>query len=301
MICRISLALALLLSLDPLYLCGESSLESRLGRLAKEHQGKVALAVKNLETGECYYLNADEAMPTASLIKIAVLIETYQQAQEGKLRLTDRVMLRNSDKVPGSGILTDHFSDGASFSLRDAVRLMIAFSDNTGTNLVLDRTGIKAVNQRMESWGFPNTKINAKVFRGSTTSVDRARTRRYGLGSTTAREMVGLLEELQLGQRLRPSLKLAILNHLLKNADKDKFKSLLPPDTLVAHKDGSTSDTRTDAGLIHTPGGIVAVCVLTTDNKDHRWRPDNAGNVLCARVAKEVYDHFAGSAVSRSK
>jgi beta-lactamase class A len=295
MIARFGLAVGLLFSLCPLCLGGESSLESRLAPLAKAHKGKVALAVKNLETGESYFLNADEVMPTASLIKVAVLIEAYQQVQEGKLKLTDRVTLRAADKVPGSGILTDHFSDGANFSLRDAVRLMIAFSDNTATNLVLDRTSIVAVNERMEAWGFPNTKINAKVFRGSTTSVAPERTRRYGLGSTTAREMVRLMEELQLGQRCRPALKQAMLNHLTKNADKDKFKRLLPSDVVVAHKDGSTNDTRTDAGLIHTRGGIVAVCVLTTDNKDHRWLQDNAGNLLCARVAKEIYDHFTAA------
>jgi beta-lactamase class A len=268
-------------------------LETRLAPLAKAHKGKVAIAVKNLETGESYYLNADEAMPTASLIKVAVLIELYQQVQEDKLKLTDQVTLHDADKVPGSGILTEHFSDGANFSLRDAARLMIAFSDNTATNLVLDRVGIKSVNQRMEAWGFPNTKINAKVYRGSTTSVDPARTKRYGLGSTTARELVGLLEELQVSDRCRPLLKQTILNHLAHNADKDKFKRLLPAGVRVVHKDGSTNDTRTDAGLIHTPAGIVAVCVLTTDNKDRSWRTENAGNVLCARVAKEVYDHFA--------
>ncbi len=71
-----------------------ASLEARLAPLAKDHKGKVALAVKNLETGESYYLHADEVMPTASLIKIAVLIELYQQAQEGKIKLTDRVTLR---------------------------------------------------------------------------------------------------------------------------------------------------------------------------------------------------------------
>ncbi len=268
-------------------------LESRLAPLAEAHKGKVAIAVKNLQTGESYFRNADEVMPTASLIKVAVLIELYQQAQEGKVKLTERVTLRKADKVPGSGVLTDHFSDGADFSLRDAARLMIAFSDNTATNLVLERTGIKPVNESMKEWGFPETRINAKVFRGSTTSVDRARTRRYGLGSTTAREMAGLMEQLQMSDRLRPVYKLAALNHLSKNDDKYKFKSLLPESVVVMHKDGSTNDTRTDAGLIHTPGGIVAVCVLTTNNKDHRWKPDNAGNVLCARVAKEVYDHFA--------
>jgi beta-lactamase class A len=291
-----ALFLGSLLTADPTPL-----LEARLAPLAKAHKGKVAVAVKNLETGESYYHNADEVMPTASLIKIAVLIDLYQQAQEGKLKLTDRVTLRAADKVPGSGILTDHFSDGTEFSLRDAARLMIAFSDNTATNLVLERVGIQSVNQRMKEWGCPETRINAKVYRGSTTSVDPARTRRYGLGSTTAREMVSLLEQLQMSDRCRPLYKLTILNHLAKNADKDKFKHLLPPEVVVIHKDGSTSDTRTDAGLIHTPGGIVAVCVLTTDNKDHRWQPDNAGNVLCARVAKEVYDYFAAAKTSRTQ
>ena len=279
----------------------ETSLEARLAPLIEAHKGKVALAVKNLETGESYYRNADEVMPTASLIKIAVLIDLYQQAQEGKLKLTDRVTLRAADKVPGSGILTEHFSDGAEFSLRDAARLMIAFSDNTATNLVLDHVGIKSVNERMKEWGFPETRLNAKVYRGSTTSVDAARTRRYGLGSTTAREMAGLLEQLQTSDRLRPFYKQAVLNHLSKNADKDKFKRLLPADVVVIHKDGSTSDTRTDAGLIHTPGGIVAVCVLTTKNKDRRWRSDNAGNLLCARVAKEVHDHFTAAKKSPTK
>jgi len=289
------LLVSTLFAADP---AAETGLEARLAPLAKNHDGKVALAVKNLQTGDSYYHNADEVMPTASLIKIAVLIELYSQAQEGKLNLSDRVTLRSADKVPGSGILTEHFSDGAEFSLRDAARLMIAFSDNTATNLVLERTGIQSVNKRMEEWGFSQTRINAKVFRGSTTSVDPARTRRYGLGSTTAREMVDLLEQLQTSDRLRPFYKLAVLNHLSKNEDKYKFKRLLPDGVVVMHKDGSTNDTRTDAGLIHTPNGIVAVCVLTTDNKDRRWVANNAGNLLCAHVAKEVYDYFSPKPVS---
>jgi beta-lactamase class A len=293
-----ALLLGTLLAADP---PPPSTLEARLAPLAKDHKGKVAVAVKNLKTGEGYYRNADEVMPTASLIKIAVLIELYRQVQDDKLKPTERIALRAADKVPGSGILTEHFSDGAEFSLRDAARLMIAFSDNTATNLVLDRVGIKSVNERMKEWGFAETRLNAKVYRGSTTAVDPERSRRYGLGSTTAREMVGILEQLQTGDRLRPESKKAILEHLSKNADKDKFKRLLPANVKVWHKDGSTSDTRTDAGLIQTPAGLVAVCVLTTENKDRRWQPDNAGNVLCARVAKEVYDHFAAVTPSKPK
>src|SRR5438270_3453667 len=106
------------------------------------------------------------------------------------------VTLKDADKVPGTGILTYRFSEGATFSLRDAVRLMIVYSDNTATNLVLDKIGIAATGKRMAAWGFPNTKLHAKVFLGPTTTIDPEGTKKYGLGRTTAREMVGLLEKL---------------------------------------------------------------------------------------------------------
>jgi beta-lactamase class A len=269
----------------------EKGLAARLVPLAKAHKGKVAIAVKHLETGETFSLNPDEVMPTASLIKLPVLIEAYLQADAGRFRLTDKVALKAGDKVPGSGVLTPHFSAGAELSIRDLVRLMTAFSDNTATNLVLDKVGVGAVNKRMTAWGLRETRLNAKVFLGETTSVDPARTKKYGLGSTTAKEMVRLLEELMLGERVRPALKQAILTHLRKNEDKDKFSRLLPPGT-AGHKDGSTSEVRTDAGLLFTPAGVVAVCVLTAGNADRRWDRDNAGNLLCARVARAVYDYF---------
>src|SRR5262245_54758117 len=113
--CSAVTAIICLLTLCPLCLCGDSSLEARLAPLALAHQGKVAIAVKHLGTGETYVLNADEPMPTASLIKLPVMIEVYQQAAEGKVKLADRVTLHDADKVPGSGILTEHFSDGATF------------------------------------------------------------------------------------------------------------------------------------------------------------------------------------------
>ena len=81
-------------------------------------------------------------------------------------------------------------------------------------------------------------------------------------------------------------MKQCILTHLRSNEDKDKFPRLLPPGTIIAHKDGSVSNARTDAGLIYTPSGVIVVCVLTDENKDQRWRSENAGNLLCAKVAR---------------
>jgi D-alanyl-D-alanine carboxypeptidase (penicillin-binding protein 5/6)/beta-lactamase class A len=290
---RVSLALLCFFTLCPLCLCGEpSGLEARLSPLAKAHKGKVAIAVKHLRTGEAYSLLGDEPMPTASLIKFPILIEVYWQVLEGKIKLSDLVTLREKDKVPGSGILTYHFSEGATFPLRDAVRLMIAYSDNTATNLVLDRIGIASTCERMQKLGCPNTKVNAKVYLGKTTSIDPERTKKFGLGSTTANETVRLLELVYHGKVVSPEACKEMIEHLKKCEDRSMLPRLLPAGTVVAHKSGWVTGVRTDAGIIYLKSGPVAVCVLTADNEDRSAGLDNAGSVFCARVAQEVYRHF---------
>jgi len=268
------------------------SLMASIAPLVRSYRGEVAIAVKNLGTGEVFLFNADEVMPTASLIKLPVMIEVYQQASSSRFELTDMLTLRDKDKVPGSGILTPHFSEGATFSIRDIVRLMIAYSDNTATNMLLDKIGIASTGKHMEKWGFPNTKINAKVYRGSTTSIDPERTKKYGLGSTTACEMIGILEKLHQGKFVSPEACKQMIEHLKNCQDKEKIKRFLPAGTVVAHKTGAVSGVRTDAGIMYLKSWPVALCILTADNADKSWSPDNAGNVLCGKVAEEVYDYF---------
>jgi beta-lactamase class A len=268
------------------------SLEDRLAPLAKAHQGQVAIAVKHLRSGETFALNADEPMPTASLIKLPIMVEAYWQAHEDKVKLAEIVTLRKEDMVPGSGILTEHFSPGATFSVRDAVRMMIVFSDNTATNLVLDKIGIKPVNERMASLGFKETRLNAKVYLASKTSIDPERSKKFGLGSTTAHDMVALLELIHHNKIIDPAACQEMIGHLKKCEDKDKFSRFLPAGVAVAHKTGSVSDARTDAGILYLKNGPVALCVLSAQNEDKSWTPDNAGNQLCARVAKEVCEYF---------
>jgi beta-lactamase class A len=270
-----------------------ATLESRIMPLIKAHKGKVAVAVRHLGTGEAFAYQASAVMPTASLIKFPVMVEAYRQAAAKQVDLNAVVVLKEQDKVPGSGILTSHFTAGARFTLRDAIRLMIAFSDNTATNLVLDALGIGATAATMEKLGYPNTKIHAKVFRRDT-SVFPARSEKFGLGSTTAGEMVRLCEALFRRQLVSPQACEAMLEHLRACDDKDKFPRLLPPGTRIAFKTGSLAETRTAAGIIECPAGPVALCVLSCENDDKRWVPDNAGNRLCAEIARAVYDHFQG-------
>ncbi|CAN5370588.1 N/A [soil metagenome] len=267
-------------------------LANRLNSLASKHAGKVAIACKHLPSGQSFYLNADEPMPTASLIKFPFLIEAYFQAHEGKIKLSDPVALRKEDMVPGSGVLTHYFSPGISFPLTDAMNLMIALSDNTASNLVLDKVGIPAVGKRMAGLGFPNTSIFAKVYKRSTTSIDMEKSKKYGLGSTTAREMVGLFEMLNADKLVDAASSKAMVATLKKCEDTAKFPRFLNG-VAIAHKTGTLDDIKTDGGLIYLKGGPVALCVLTSENKDQRWLIDNEGNKFCAEVAKAVVNYFA--------
>jgi beta-lactamase class A len=292
----VTIALAAAFSLavpSPVAEAGEEppSLESRIAPLIKAHKGKVAVAVRDLTSGETFAHDADVPMPTASLIKFPVMVEAYRQAAEKRVDLNKTVTLKKGDKVPGSGILTNHFSEGASFPLLDAVHLMIVYSDNTATNLVLDEIGLKATAETMEKLGYPNTKIHAKVFRRDT-SVFPERSKQFGLGSTTAAEMVRLCEALWKKDLVSPEASEAMLKHMRACDDKDKFPRFLPTGTKVAFKTGSLDEAKTAAGIIECGKGPVAVCVLTNDNEDRRWVTDNAGNRLCAEVARAVFEHF---------
>lgn len=270
----------------------EKTLAARIAPLAKAHKGRVAVAVKHLDSGETYYLDEDEEMPTASLIKFMIMLEVYLQVSEGKIKLDDKLTLRKADMVPGSGILTYHFSEGATFSLRDATRLMIVFSDNTATNMVLDHIGLASTNKRLDAWGFPHTRLNAKVFLGSKTSLDKERTKKFGLGSTSARETILLLEKVHQGKVVSPEVCKEMLGHMKKCDDKLKLKRYLPESLAIAHKSGTVSDARTDAGILYLPTGPVAICVLTAQNEEKNYKDDNPANVVIGRIAQQVHEHY---------
>ncbi len=168
---------------------------------------------------------------------------------------------------------------------------MIAFSDNTATNMIVDKVGIAAINEHMAALGYAETRLNSKVYRRDT-SVAPERSERFGLGSTTANDMVDLLAKIHAGKVVSPMACKDMLEHLAACDDKLKFPALLPEGTKVFHKTGSVDKVRTDAGIIETSQGSFALCVLTENNADTRWTPDNAGDKLCAQVAKVTFDYF---------
>ena len=275
-----------------------SQLQKLLEPLIAAHSGKVAVAIKNLSTGEQFRFHADEVMPTASLIKLPLMVTTYAEIEAGRAVLDSQIELRSEDLVPGSGVLTDHFTPGTILHLRDAVRLMIVFSDNTATNLVIDQVGLDSTAKLMEQLGLKQTKLHSKVYRRDT-SIFPERSQQYGLGSTTAAEMLDLLERLSTQELVTAEACKSMSNHMYACDDKTKLARFLPG-VKIAHKTGTVNASRCDAGWIDSPNGRILICVLTTENQDQSWGDENQAEVLCGRIAKTTFDYFNPNSQSQA-
>lgn len=279
---------------------GIADLAAELTPLLEKHEGEVAVMLKHLPSGEVFEYRAEQVQSTASLCKLPLLMAMYQAADEGKVSLDTMIELTEEDKVPGSGILTTHFSPGLKLSLRDAARLMIAYSDNTATNLVVDQVGLEPTRQLMQSLGCGETQIHSKVYRRDTT-IDLPRSQKYGLGSTSPREMVKLLELLHAKEFVSEKVSSEILKHMEACTDSSQVKRDLPPGTKVAHKTGAVSDIRADAGIISLKDGAILYCVQSQKNKDNRWAKDSAAELLAAKIGKLAFEHFTGDAKSTTE
>jgi len=267
--------------------------------LIDAHEGEVAVSVKHLKNGTTFVHRGDSVQATASLIKFPILVELYRQSQAEKVSLDKMITLKEEDKVPGSGILTSHFPAGSQIPLRGVARLMIAFSDNTATNLVIDQIGLPTVTQTMLDLGLPETRANSKVYRRDT-SVAPERSETYGLGSTTANEMVKLLELLHSRKLVSAEASEEMLKHLAACDDGTKLLRFLPKSIKAYHKTGAVANVRTDAGILETPSGAIAIAVLTTKNKDASWGDSNAAEILCGKIGQAVYKEFNPDNASKS-
>jgi beta-lactamase class A len=261
-----------------------TALRRTLDSLASRHRGVVGYTVHDIDTGERLERRGDETFPTASLIKVSVLVTVFDLVERKALSLDDPLTVLKIDKVPGSGQL-QFLHDNATITVRDAAWLMTTLSDNTATNLLLDRIIIRRVWDKMEKLGLPHTKVFAKVFR-SNTSVATDSSAKYGLGVTTPNEMARLFALLANGKAVSPTADSTMLDVLAHNIDAAMMQRYV--DGLrVPHKTGTTNKVRTECALFPLQSRIVA-CVLTKENEDKRYVIDNEAQVMMARMGDAI-------------
>lgn len=294
--------LALALDARPAFATASSSgapadtaaLRRRLEPLLRAYPGVAGVSVRNLASGEALSIRGDETYPSASLIKVAVLVALLDEARQGELRLDERTTMIGRDRVGGSGVLK-HMASGLEMTLEDAAWLMITLSDNTATNLILDKLNVRTVWEKMDSLGLPHTRIHSKTFLRSTSiAVDSSV--KYGLGVTTPDETVRLFTLLHEGRAVSPALDSLALSMLRANQDGAKVGRWLPEDVPFAHKTGDVDQSRNDCGIVYGPDAPVALCVMTRENRDTSYAVDNPANLLMARIGLEVFRHYNPSA-----
>ena len=259
-------------------------LHRTLDSLAQVHHGIVGYTVHNLDTGERLERRGDETFSTASLIKVSILVTVYDLAEQKKLSLDDPLTVLKIDKVPGSGQL-QFLHDNATITVRDAAWLMTTLSDNTATNLLLDRIIIRRVWDKMEKLGLPHTKVHSKSFlRIASVAMDSSV--KYGLGVTTPNEMARLFALLAEGRAVSPAADSAMLDMLAHNVDDTKLQRFVAG-LDVPHKTGDTDQVRTECALFPLQTRVVT-CVLTKENVDTRYMIDNEAQVMMARMGEAV-------------
>src|SRR5258705_6008621 len=267
----------------------KQALDGRVRAEVSQFKGKVSLYAKNLDTGASYELGPDDRVSTASTIKIAIMVEAFARVSEGKAKWTDELILTKEKKVGGSGIL-EEFGDGLHLTFRDAVTLMMIMSDNTATNLVIDVLAADAVNARMESLGFKETRLMRRVFGGGESlEGKKEESKRFGLGRTTPHEMVTLLEKLERGEVVNAAASEDMLE-LMKR--EQGTNGLWREDWRVpkATKSGALDALRSNIGIIYHPRGRIAIAITCSEMPEPNWTDDNPALLLMSRLSVILVD-----------
>ena len=267
-----------------------AALRRTLDSIADAHHGTVGYSVIDMETGERISRRGDETFPTASLIKVAILTTVYDLVAKGQLSLDDPLTVLKIDQVPGSGVI-QFLHNGTVLTVHDAAWLMCTISDNTATNLLLDRIIIRRVWAKMDSLGLQHTRVHSKSFlRNSSVAMDSSI--KYGLGVTTPNEMAHLFELMAQGKAVNPSADSAMLD-ILEHNGTDFMLQRYAGGARAAHKDGETDAVRTECTLWYLRNRVIA-CVMTKENKDQRWILDNEPQLTMANMGLAIVNAFGG-------
>jgi len=263
--------------------------------------GTVTLYAKNLDTGAAYGIRETAPVRTASTIKLPILCAVFDQVAAGKAKWTELLAIRPEDKVSGSGVIGTELSPGVQLPLRDVANLMIVLSDNSATNMILELFTADTVNAYLDKIGIKTTRSMRKV-RGDGPALKAAEgwsaagrlpeNQKYGLGVSTPRDMVAILEKLDKGEIVDPTASADILAILKRCQDGNGVRRKLPGLT-IANKTGALDALRSEVALVYSKGGKIALAITVENLPKPDWSPDNPGLLLLADLAPILVDGLA--------
>jgi beta-lactamase class A len=288
----------------------DAAVQAQVDAIVAAHHGKVAMYAVQLNTGKTAAVDPDAVVKTASDIKLAMLYEAMVEIREGKASWGETIVLKPGEAVGGSGML--HFFDTPlTLTLKDVLTMMVIVSDNTATNLAIDRFGTDAVNQRMRQLGFVNTWLYKKIMKPAVGPLP-ADQPKFGLGKTTPREIAGLMEDIGRCRLAKgvdaegratfasgpDAQDLAVCKVALEMLRSQFYRETIPryldlvdtteSGSAIASKTGSLDAVRNDVAIVEAKTGPIVLAIFTYDNQDHGWTVDNEGEMTIAKLGRAV-------------
>jgi beta-lactamase class A len=287
---------------------GSAGVQARVAAQVQAFHGQMGVYAKNLGTGETIAINPDQRFPTASLIKVAVMAETFRQMSQGKFSKTTPVTLRDSDKVGDETVPLNMLHNGTILTVGDLLHLMIAYSDNSATNLLVGLVGTQNVDQLLDSYGLTKTRLYRPTFRDGYADVLPEEETEYGLGSTTPREAGTLLELIAEGKVVSRAACDEMIALLSQQQDRAMIPRSLPfekDQILVANKTGwdeekhpdakgLKGDVRNDAAYVKTSRARYVLAICARGIADKNPGVDNEALRAGGAISRMIYDHFTG-------
>jgi beta-lactamase class A len=254
-------------------------LQDELRKIDGQLDGVMGLAIKDLTSGDEFLIHGDEIMPQASSIKIAVLANLYLQAQQGKLKVVDEYVVRKEDLVTGSDIMLGLTPGVTRLTLRDLATMMVAVSDNSATNVLIDRLGMENINAMLASIGLHGTQLRRKMMDLKAAGEGRENV-------STPREMMFLLETIFRGKLLNPAMTADFIKMLSTHKESALLRGL-PEDAVAANKPGELEAVRNDSGIVLIKNRPYILCVMTAYLRDEK-----EGSAAIEKISALAYSYF---------
>lgn len=290
----------------------KKSLEKKILKLSKQVQGTIGLAIKHVQSQRCLFLNENQLFPTASVFKVPVRVELFNQVKTGKVRLDQKLKIREEDKSPSSGVLKE-LQAGVELTVKDLATLMTIVSDNTATDMLTDLLGLDAINSTMSHLGYSKTKVvmNCKGILFDLVGIDAQtatpeqlqkgwellKQGEINLGAralstknnnvSTPREMMRLFEDLFTHRILDDAACEGILDILKRQQLRTRIPLLVPETTVIAHKTGTLRGIRNDCGIVYLPKSQLIISVFTKKVKN-LLETDR----MIGEVSRAAYEYF---------
>ncbi len=265
----------------------DPGLERELAALAANVHGTVGIYVHHLGTGTTAAIQADDTFPTASMVKVPIMIGVFDAMARGQFAFTDTAPEpRARAKYPEDDISAG-LSDTARITVSRLLTLSLTYSDNSASLWLQQLAGTgTAINDWLAGHGFAVTRVNGRT-PGREAEYDR-----WGWGQTTPREMAGLLTRIRAGQVVSPAASEEMYRTMTRSFWTGEALSRLPPTVQAATKQGAVDRSRSEVVLVNGPSGDYVFCVITRDQQDESWRPDNEGYVLLRDVSSLLWRRF---------